>query len=420
LLAVQCRELCMAKMAKGADEENQKQMHYKSFHGSESHTSVVDLLLKANGPYLAAFDKVPIENNRAGNEARATDGYMFELREYLHCDPNARYAVHDLGFTREAICLQKGEEPVSGRILYDKALKVIANYKHALKHYNSWADEKHNDPSGQKLEDMLDYIRRKMFLEFKGCKDKPTGKAYRNKAAVEEDDMPVRYVWNGYFAFVMFGPRPLSAHPMGCLSKDGKGAKKMSRKACRDEEAKEKEAERNAGTGGYIPDDYRRGVSLANKTQVAQLARSEHADHARNLRELLASASQDIRDVLDELRLCNEQHRDVSESNVAEQETFSAWRKDLIKDLKTIREKKRQYEKALNDHTAKRPRQIENLYMQVGTFSTSTEESTEGTTTPRRPVTEVHTRNSDDASRLTSNNDNDENDDEVEVVSVQV
>jgi len=80
---------------------------------------------------------------------------MLELKECLHCDPNVRHAVHDPGFTREAIAMQKDKEPLSAQILCDKALKVIANCKHALKHCTKWLDAMQNEPASTKLEDML-------------------------------------------------------------------------------------------------------------------------------------------------------------------------------------------------------------------------------------------------------------------------
>jgi len=247
-----CREICMMKKAKGADTDKQVEMHFKTFLGTEAHQSVLDLFLKGTGPHFAAFEKEKIEVNRAGNEARAEAGYMFELKELLHCDPNACYAVFDPGFTREEISTQRDGQPVSGRILYDKGFQVVTNYKHALKYYIEFTDANQNNPSGTTLEDMLMHVRQKMYVEFKGGKNKPTGRAGLNRPAVEEENMPVKYVFNGYFVFVLFGPRPLSSYSFSCLSKDGTDVKKMSRKATREAEAKEETDMRNDGTGCNI------------------------------------------------------------------------------------------------------------------------------------------------------------------------
>jgi len=133
------------------------------------------------------------------------------------------------------------------------------------------------------------------------------------------------------------------------MSRNGKGVPKKGRKEARNEEAADKDSEQQAGTGGCVPEDYRRGVSLGAKTQVAQLAQSEHSALARNLRELLASASQDVRDVLDELKLCGEQHRDVSLNNEEEQKAFREWRDGLVKDLKALCLKKRECKQELKN-----------------------------------------------------------------------
>jgi len=238
LLALHCREITMSKKAKGADTQKQEEMHFMSFHGTESHQSVLDHFLSGEGPCFAAFEKATIEVNRAGNDCRAKDGHVLELKPLLHRDPNGRLCVFDPGFAREAICNHKEGQLVTGRILCDKALQVVANYKHALKHHNSFVDATKNEPAGTTLEDMIDWVLRKMHVEFKGGRVKPTGRAGRNRTPVEEDDMPPNCIFNGFFAFLLFGPRPLSAHSFGCLSVDGKGVQKKGRNAIRQEEAK--------------------------------------------------------------------------------------------------------------------------------------------------------------------------------------
>ena len=89
-LAVHCREICMSNKADGEKTDKQMQLLYKCFHGTESHASVLDLFLTGRGLYAAAFDKVDLENNRAGNEDRAKAGFgcMLMLRDLLHCDPS--------------------------------------------------------------------------------------------------------------------------------------------------------------------------------------------------------------------------------------------------------------------------------------------------------------------------------------------
>lgn len=169
----------MVEKAGGEKASKQEHEHYMSFHGTESHMSVVDLFIKGTGLYEGVFDRTNLENNRPGNNFRASVGCMLELKEYFHCSPNGRFVVHDPGFTRADIAIQRGN-PVTGRILYDKALQVIANYKHALKHYKAFMDDDDNYPSGTTFEDMILDMRKKMYVEFKGCRNKPTGVAGRN------------------------------------------------------------------------------------------------------------------------------------------------------------------------------------------------------------------------------------------------
>ena len=78
----------MTGMPDGAATDKQITMMYKSFHGSTAYASYADNFLRGAGVFESAFNRVPIENNRAGNEARGDDGgEMLELKELLHCRP---------------------------------------------------------------------------------------------------------------------------------------------------------------------------------------------------------------------------------------------------------------------------------------------------------------------------------------------
>jgi len=87
VLALHCREIVMVNRADGEKSDKQMELYSKCFHGTESHASVLGLLLGGRGLYANAFDKAEIELNRAGNEDRAKDGCMLVLKEILHCDP---------------------------------------------------------------------------------------------------------------------------------------------------------------------------------------------------------------------------------------------------------------------------------------------------------------------------------------------
>lgn len=380
----------MVELAAGAKIEKQVDFCYKAFHGTESHQSVVDLLLKGSGYYANAFERVDIEVNRAGNEDRASLGVVLELKEHFHCDPSSRYAVHDPGFTRAGISRQN-DKGIAGRIIYDKALQVIANYKHALKHYKEYMDEDGNCPSGKGLEDMLLYVRQRMFVEFKGCRNKPTGAAGRNKAEVEEENMPVKWFFNGYFAFVLWGPKGLSLETISALSEDGRGVKKQSRADIRKEQALKNEAERQAGAGGHVPEVCRRGVSLTHKSTVAHIALREHNDHARTLRDIVTGLLTDSKQTMEECRLCCEQLKE-NRGNPSEEAVVVPWKKDLERSLVDIRKRRAEVENELREHLKKKPTQLDSLCDQVGDFgtvATATATTSSNCQTPRGRVVSV-------------------------------
>lgn len=416
LLAVQCREILMATKPDGEDGEGQKDFMFKSFHGTENHQSALDLFMRGSGTCINAFDAAEIEVNRAGNESRGSHGHMLVLKELLHRDPAGKYCVHDPGFARDAIANDKNG-PIAGRTLHEKALKCIANYKHALKHYTVYADVHGNDPSGLKLPDMLLYVLRQMHVEFKGCKDKPTGKAAKNKGAFNEEDMPEKYTFNGFVTFAMFGPMPMSGETWSCFSVDGENVKKSSRNENRELQAKMADAERNAGSGGCVPEAYRRGVSLVHKASAAQLACDEHSALAKNLRDLLASLGNEARHTLDEHKMVSANLKEAREhANEDEEAYLMSWKKDLEDDMQDLRKRKRACEKELKDHLMKKPKPMESFCDQVGSFqqsngSTSGNSSSvaaaaatgDGCTTPSvRPMSQVTvTSVRDDASMLT-------------------
>ena len=427
LLGVQCREILMASKPDGEDGEGQKDCMFKSFHSTENHHSVLDLFLRASGYYVNALDTTEIEVNRAGNESRGSCGHMLVLKDLLHRDQSGKFCVHDPGFTREAIANNKSG-PVAGRTLCDKALQAIANYKHALKHFTVCADIHANDPSGLVLADMLEYVLRKMCVEFKGSKNKPTGKAARNKGVFKEDDMPEKYVFNGFFTFAMFGPHPMSGETFSCLSVDGKKVAKLSRNENRQQQAMAEEAKRKAGTGGCVPETYRRGISLSHKASAAQLAYDEHTQYAKNLRDLLVGLTNEARHSLDEYKMVSANLKEARDNDHEdEEECLMKWKKDLEDDMQEMRKRKRAHEAELKEHLTKKPKPLESFYDQVGDFVQTTGSTTgtsssgasrtlaanvssEGFTTPR-PLSHVSVpnadrTNNDDASMLTNTADN--------------
>lgn len=424
LLALHCREICMVEKAGGEKASKQEHEHYMSFHGTESHMSVLDLFLKGTGLCEGVFDRTDIENNRPGNNFRASVGYMLELKEHFHCASNGHFILHDPGFTRADIAIQRGN-PITGRILHDKALVVIANYKHALKHYKAFMDDDDNYPSGTGFEDVLLDVRQKMCVEFKGCRNKPTGVAGRNRPSVDAENMPATYMWHGYYVFIVFGPKPLSGETFGCFSVDGYGVKKRSRNQIREEAAKKKQAEQMAGTGGFVPEAYCRGVSITAKATAAKIAQAEYSDHVKALREILTGLTMDSMHTLEEYKMVCAQLQEAREGcNAGEEEKLVRWKESLETDLVDIRKRKREYESELRDHLSKKPAQLKAFYDQVGEFEDGTLSTRTGSSSSSRSSRprEVRVSNhdhdgatsvlDDDHSRDDNNNNGEDDDDD--------
>lgn len=85
LLAVVCRESCMADKASGETVGGQQVFHEKLFHGSKEYSSILDKFLAGKEHAASMYHKVPVENNREGNEER-TETYMLQLKDIFTCD----------------------------------------------------------------------------------------------------------------------------------------------------------------------------------------------------------------------------------------------------------------------------------------------------------------------------------------------
>jgi hypothetical protein len=116
-------------------------------------------MMEGEAPHDKMFDRQAIHNNREGNEHRIASGAMLELLPYLHCDHGTSVCVHDDGFTRKNISLNKGEK-IAGWNIADRALCALANYGHALKFYHECTQttDEESNRSGRKTEDMLLYV----------------------------------------------------------------------------------------------------------------------------------------------------------------------------------------------------------------------------------------------------------------------
>jgi hypothetical protein len=369
LIAVLCRNKVMiGKSGDGETVGGQELLIEKMFHGSEGYASHVDLFMSGKGAFEMAFIKSELENNREGNEVRP-EGFMLELRSVLHCDLSARYVVGENGFDAKTISINsKGNKPLEGRNLNEKALLVIATLKHVYLFHKEFVDANGQNPSGTKLEDMLLYVRQKCYVLFKGKKNMALCKKSKPTGEFTEEDMPVKYFFTGFFAFLLFGPQGISGSSLECLSTDGKNAPKKSRAQARKEDLDVRNKEREASVGGYVPEDYRRGVNIRDKVSCAHIAQAEMKEARQNVRELLLICNDDHRNTLQEIDLIGRMI-ERGEDNGVDTSEFGQRMLELMGALKSIQQRKEslrnESDKLMKEGSK---RQIEALYEQVGSF----------------------------------------------------
>lgn len=146
--------------------------------------------------------------------------------------------------------MNKGNQRVTGRNIYDRALAAIALCKFALKFYKEFCHPHGKLPSGKSREDMLLYVRKKMFVHLKGAKNSKSNMKKKGEGSdkiLTEDDMPDKWMFNGWFAFVLYGsPDGFADSSLSCLSDDGKDVSKVSRAETRAKDAKVESNKRRA------------------------------------------------------------------------------------------------------------------------------------------------------------------------------
>ena len=335
LIAVVCRELVFTKKFHGATTTSQIDLMEKAFHGSAGYASVLDEVLEGKGDYNSLFNELGMENNREGNSLR-TNGKMLELKELFHRRTSERFIVHERDFVREVLANYR-DAPLKGRNICDRACDVAANYKHALRFYNEF--KVNNDtPSGMKMEDMADFVLRKMFVFCKG-KKQYGGAGTKDSFDKGEDDKPSNWFFTGYFTFLLFGPNPVSGKTLTTLTEDGRNVKKKGRKAAREEARTVKDKERIAGDGG--DSTFQRGENMDERVVVANMAAtSAYQFQLKHCRDMLVIFNQEYSLLIKELTEVNSMSRQFLGDDDMEQET-SEWRLDVRGRLKELKEKKR-------------------------------------------------------------------------------
>jgi hypothetical protein len=214
----------------------------------------------------------------------------------------ANYIVNERGFTSDAIAMHKGER-LNGRNIYDRALTCIAMCKVALKYFHEFCPGG-KLPSGKSAEDMLLYVRQKMFVHLRGAKNNKSNSKKKEEADQQkvytEEGMPDKWLFNGWFVFVLFGtPLGLANVSLSCLSEDGKDVPKVGRAEIRAKAAKTEMEQRRADDGS----SGKRGVSMQDQLTMATLSQAEFREETKNVRELLALANSQEANTLSALKL---------------------------------------------------------------------------------------------------------------------
>ena len=75
----------MTDKASGESVAGQQQLQEKVFHGSTGYASILTSCLSGKGMAESLYNRLPIENNREGNENRS-NGHMLQLKEVLSCE----------------------------------------------------------------------------------------------------------------------------------------------------------------------------------------------------------------------------------------------------------------------------------------------------------------------------------------------
>jgi hypothetical protein len=198
------------------------------------------------------------------------------------------YIVGERGFTKEAIGNMSGKkgEQLNGRNIHDRALMCIAMFRLAMKYHNEFCKDG-KLPSGKSIEDLLLYVRQKMYVHLKGARNNKSNARVKtvdkegNEIVLSEEDLPDKWIFHGWFVFVLFCPQGMSACSLSCLSDDGSDVPKQSRAEARAKEAKVKTEERRANESGN------RGISGQDQVALASLEHATFKEETKNVRDLI-------------------------------------------------------------------------------------------------------------------------------------
>jgi hypothetical protein len=249
------------------------------------------------------------------------------------------YVVGERGFTREALAKQNGET-LKGRNIHERALVSIAMFKLAMKYHNEYCPNG-NLPSGTTIEDLMLYVRQKMFVHLKGAKNNKSNARIKvdkegNDVVLTEGDMPCKWTFNGWVVFVLFCPNGLCEESLSCLSDNGSDVPKQSRSQARLKDAKcEMEQRRHNEEGN-------RGICAEDQLAFASLEAATFKEETKNVRDLIYYTTVEEGNALKSLELIYNMIERAEDSN--ERKFLQRRKVSLMERIDELTDRKRKLE----------------------------------------------------------------------------
>jgi hypothetical protein len=75
----------MIDKASGESVAGQMNLQEKVFHGSSGYASLLTSCLSGKGSTECLYDRLPVENNREGNDKRTSE-HILRLKDVVTCD----------------------------------------------------------------------------------------------------------------------------------------------------------------------------------------------------------------------------------------------------------------------------------------------------------------------------------------------
>jgi hypothetical protein len=195
----------------GMQESVQTDLLLNVYHGFDNLASQSEMFVRGEGAYSCLFDDTDDLNGIGG---------LKTLRNEITQDATTKFAVTtdtsyiDVG--KNSIPLKllqlkfpKSDKRISGDTIKNKGAAVLANCKVAIPIGAQFLDKNGKLPSGRKIQDYLEHVLdgmyKKLVLEDK-CKNVASS---NDREKIMGESRPKGWIFNGFMAFVAFGPLAL-------------------------------------------------------------------------------------------------------------------------------------------------------------------------------------------------------------------